>query len=134
MRLFRAQSWRFDHGAREYIKRNCPTSREIIAMTNRESRKALSRRNNSLLAVTAIKLAQAESSAPRQVNNSISKIWKEEKNGHAPRKKPDHSIRIVMENFNSLCVNLGNSNINAINNLCRDFKVDILCGCKTQVD
>jgi hypothetical protein len=84
--------------------------------------------------VTAIKFAQAESSALHQVNDSISIIWKEEKYGHAPRKKPDHFIRIVMENFNSLCVNLGNSKINAINNLCRDFKVDILCGCKTQVD
>jgi flagellar basal body rod protein FlgF len=100
-------------------------------MTNQESRKALSRRNNSLLAVTAIKLAQAESSALRQVNDSISKIRKEEKYGHALREKPDHSIRIVMENFNSLCVTSGNSKINTINNLCRDFKVDILCGCKT---
>jgi hypothetical protein len=34
MRLFRAQSWWFNHGAQEYIKRNRPTSREIIAMTN----------------------------------------------------------------------------------------------------
>jgi hypothetical protein len=39
-----------------------------------------------------------------------------------------------MENFNSLRVTLGNSKINAINNLLRDFKVDMLCGCKTQVD
>ncbi len=39
-----------------------------------------------------------------------------------------------MENFNSLCVTSGNSKINAINNLCRDFKVDILCGCETQVN
>jgi hypothetical protein len=39
-----------------------------------------------------------------------------------------------MENFNSLCVTLGNSKITTINNLCRDFKVDILCGCETQVN
>jgi hypothetical protein len=39
-----------------------------------------------------------------------------------------------MENFNSLCFTSGNSKINAINNLCRDFKVGILCGCETQVD
>jgi hypothetical protein len=52
--------------------------------------------------VTAIKLTQAENSTLGQVNNSISKIWKEEKYGHAPCKKPDHSIRIVMENFNRL--------------------------------
>jgi hypothetical protein len=103
-------------------------------LTNRESRKALSRRNNTTLTVTAIKLAQAESLSLCQVNESVSKTWKEEKYGHAPCKKPDHSIRIVMENFNSLCVTSGNSKINTINNLCRDFKVDILCGCETQVD
>jgi hypothetical protein len=103
-------------------------------MTNQESRKALRRRNNSMLAVTAIELAQAEGSASQQVNNTISKIWKEEKYGHAPREKPDHSIRIVMENFNSLCITSSNSKINAINNLCQDFKVDILCGWETQVN
>jgi hypothetical protein len=53
---------------------------------------------------------------------------------NTPREKPDHSTRIVMENFNSLCVTSGNSKINGINNLCRDFKVDILCGCETQVN
>jgi hypothetical protein len=103
-------------------------------MTNRESRKALRWRNNSQLAVTAIELAQAECSASRQVNNTISKIWEEEKYGHAPREKSDHSIRIVMENFNSQCITSSNSKINAINNLRQDFKVDILCGCKTQVN
>ncbi len=87
-------------------------------MTNRESRKALIRRNNTTLTVTAIKLAQAESLSLRQVNESVSKTGKEEKYGHAPRKKPDHSIRIVMENFNSLCVISSNSKINTINNLC----------------
>ncbi len=39
-----------------------------------------------------------------------------------------------MENFNSLSVTLGDSKINALNNLCQDFKVDMLCGCKTQVN
>ncbi len=27
-----------------------------------------------------------------------------------------------------------NMTVNAINNLCHDFKVDVLCGCKAQVD
>jgi hypothetical protein len=39
-----------------------------------------------------------------------------------------------MENFNSLGILSGNAKITAINNLCRDFKVDILCGCKKQID
>jgi hypothetical protein len=39
-----------------------------------------------------------------------------------------------MENFNNLRVMSRNAKVNAFNNLCRDFKVDILCICKTQVD
>jgi hypothetical protein len=39
-----------------------------------------------------------------------------------------------MENFNSICILSGNAKIMAINNLCWDFKVDLLCGCKTQTD
>jgi hypothetical protein len=39
-----------------------------------------------------------------------------------------------MVNSYSLCVTSGNKKITPINNLCRDFKVDILCGCKTQTD
>ncbi len=40
----------------------------------------------------------------------------------------------MMEDFNSLCVTSGNAKINAINGLCQDFKINLLCGCETQVD
>jgi hypothetical protein len=56
------------------------------------------------------------------------------KYGHIPHLKPSHSIRIAMENFNSLCVLSGNVKINELNNMCREYTVDILCGCKTQID
>jgi hypothetical protein len=39
-----------------------------------------------------------------------------------------------MENFNSLCITSGNAKVTALNNMCREFKVDILCGCETQID
>ena len=39
-----------------------------------------------------------------------------------------------MENFNSLCVMSGNAKITAVNNMCREYNVDILCGCETQID
>jgi hypothetical protein len=39
-----------------------------------------------------------------------------------------------MENFNSLPIPLGNTKVTPINNLCQDFKVDLLCGCEMQVD
>jgi hypothetical protein len=89
---------------------------------------------NQGLVVTALELAQAESNAARQVNATVDALWREEKCSHAQREKTAHSIQLVMENFNSFCVTSGNSKINAINNLLRDFKVNMLCGCKTQVD
>jgi hypothetical protein len=103
-------------------------------MTNKVSRQNLHRRQNHSLEVTALELAQTESATARQVNALVNALWREEIYGYAPREKLAHSICIVMENFNSLRVTSGNSKINAINNLLRDFKVDMLCGCKTQVD
>ncbi len=72
--------------------------------------------------------------AQNQVMNASSALVRDKKHGYAPREKPTHSIQIVMENINSLNVVSGNAKVNAINNLCHDFKVDILCGCETQVD
>jgi hypothetical protein len=111
-----------------------PSFQEIIAMTNKVSRQNLHCRQNHSLEVTALELAQAESAAARQVNALVDALWREEIYGHAPREKPAHSICIVIENFYSLWVTSGNSKINAINNLLQDFKVDMLCSCKTQVD
>jgi hypothetical protein len=84
--------------------------------------------------VTAHQLAQAEDAAFRQVTKTISLLWNNDEYGHTPHKKPKHSICLVMKNFNSLCITSDNSKINAINNLCQDFKVDLLCGWETQVD
>jgi hypothetical protein len=64
----------------------------------------------------------------------MAKLSNDGKYGHAPQEKPSNSIRIVMENFNSLCVTSGNKKITTINNLCHNFKFDVLCGCKTQID
>ncbi len=116
------------------MSRTHPSSHDIIAMTNRVSHCTMHNRWNQGLVVTTLELAQAESNAARQVNATVDALWREEKCSHAQREKPAHSIQPIMENFNSFCVTSGNSKINAINNLLRDFKVDMLCGCKTQVD
>ncbi len=79
--------------------------------------------------VTALQLAQAQSNALRQVETTWTSLEATSKYGHAPRLKPDHTIRIAMKNFNSLCVMSGNAKITAVNNMCRKFNVDILCGC-----
>jgi hypothetical protein len=79
-------------------------------------------------------MAQAEATAQNEVTSASSTFSRDEKYGYALREKPAHSICIVMKNFNSLCISSGNAKVNAVNNLCRDFKVDILCGCETQID
>ncbi len=41
---------------------------------------------------------------------------------------------VIVENFNSLGVFTNGTKINALNTMCREFKADILAGCKTQAD
>jgi hypothetical protein len=134
LRLFHAQSRQFDRGSKDFLSRTRPSIEGIIARTTKVSRRNSRQQQHRGLSATALELAQAESSAARAVRATFETMWKEEKYGHAPREKPAHSIRIVMENFNSLRVTSGNSKINAINNLLCDFKADMLCGCETQVD
>ena len=61
------------------------------------------------MTVTALQLAQAQSNALRQVKTTRTSLQATSTYGHAPHLKPDHSIRIAMENFNSLCVMSGNA-------------------------
>jgi hypothetical protein len=103
-------------------------------MTTRKSHQAQQKRTNTGIVVTVHQLAQAEGIAMRQVTTTMTETWRKKKYGHAPREKPAHLIRIAMENFNSLRISSGNAKITPINNLCWDFKVDLLCGCKTQID
>ncbi len=131
---FGAQSQQFDHGQCQFISYNHPTTQDIIAMTAQQPRHPPHRHQESAIAVTALQLAQAEGSAFQEVSRALEKFSNECKYGHTPHEKPSDSIRLVMENFNSLCVTSGSKKITPINNLCRDFKVDILCGCETQTD
>ena len=45
-----------------------------------------------------------------------------------------NSIRIAIENFNSLGIFTGMQKVNTLNNLIHDFNVDIIAGSETQVD
>ncbi len=115
---FGAQSRQFDRGERQFLTNHCPTTRDIIAMTNLKMRHTSRQRHDPTIEVTALQLAQAEGSAFQEVSCALSKFWNGNKYSHAPREKPSDSIRLVMENFNSLCVTFGNKKITAINNLC----------------
>jgi hypothetical protein len=91
-------------------------------MITKKSLQAHQKRKDTSLAITTHQLAQAEGNAKgnssHQVTSTITEVWSNEKYGHAPQEKPAHSIWIAMENFNSLCISLGNAEIAAINILC----------------
>ncbi len=103
-------------------------------MTTWKSGQARQKRKDTSIVITTHQLAQAKGIASHQVTSTITEVWKNEKYGHSLQDKPAHLIWIAMENFNSLFISLGNAQIMAINNLCQDFKVDLLCRCKTQIN
>jgi hypothetical protein len=118
LRRFRYQSCQFDCSVHDFMSCTRPSSHDLIAMTNRVLRRSLQNKRHLSIVVTASHLAQAESTAVHQVTASVDALWRNKKYGHAPREKPAHLVCLVMENFNSLSVTLGNSKINALNNLC----------------
>ena len=82
------------------------------------------------MTATALQLVQAQGNALRQVETTWNTLQATSKYGHAPRLKSAHTIQIAMENLNNLCVMSGNAKFTAVNNMCNEYKVDILCGCK----
>ena len=54
--------------------------------------------------------------------------------GHVPREKPDDTVRLMVENWNSLGVFTGQSKIHCVDSMLKDFGVDILAGSETQCD
>jgi hypothetical protein len=114
---FRSQPRCFDRGSRSFLACCWPLTQELIAMTTRKSRHARQKRKDTGIAITAHQLAHAKNIALRQVTSTSTEVWKNEQYGHAPWEKPKHLIRIAMENFNSLCILLGNAKIMAINSL-----------------
>ncbi len=133
-RRFRAQSRQFDTGTRDFNSRSRPSATELIASIQRKNQTALPRNNNSNLIETAFQIAKHESSAKNQITWQVNDFWQKTAYGKAPGIKPDNSVRVVMENFNSLGFFTNGVKINALNKLCRKFKMDILTGCKTQAD
>jgi hypothetical protein len=65
---FKAQSPQFNCRSSEFISRTRPSSQEIIAMTNKVSWQNMQCGQNRGLVITALELANAESTAARQVN------------------------------------------------------------------
>ncbi len=133
-RYAESKSQQFNKGIQWFLSQSRPQINELIDVVTRKSRRARKHKQDKASNTTALQLAQAKISARRQVTLTQDSLQAAGAYGHAPREKSAHTVRIAMENFNSLCVLSGNEKINSLNNMCREYKVDILCGCETQID
>ncbi len=106
----------------------------MITSIQKESRSAQLRQNRSQLAASAYQISLHKQHAQNQVSQQIEDFFREPAYGKAPWEKPDNCICVMMENFNSLGIFIKGTKINSLNKLCRQFNIDILAGCNTQVD
>jgi hypothetical protein len=53
---------------------------------------------------------------------------------YALQEKPDDTVRLMVENWNSLGIFTGKSKVSRINSLLRTFEVDVVAGSETQCD
>ena len=71
---------------------------------NREHRKARGKQKRPDLRANALELAQADREASLAIRREVEELEKTGRYGHVPKKKPEDTIRIFFENFNSLGV------------------------------
>ncbi len=131
---FCAQSAQFDTGNKAFCLRTHPTAAEIMSKIHKDNRISQLCNNRSQLTATAYQITQHEQSATSQIRKQVEEFWHKPAYGKAPREKPSDCVRVIMENFNSLGVFTNSTKINALNKICREFKADVLAGCKTQAD
>ena len=81
-----------------------------------------------------MELRHQEATLSLRVKHQLDAFWQNGNYGTAPKAKPANSIRIAVENFNSLGILTGMRKVNTINNLIRDFNVDVIAGSETQAD
>ena len=81
-----------------------------------------------------MELRHQEATLSLRVKHQLDAFWQNGNYGTAPKAKHANSIRIAVENFNSLGILTGMRKVNTINNLIRDFNVDVIVGSETQAD
>ena len=85
-----------------------------------------------------MELAAQERKVTNTVQEQVDAFWKDGQYGYVPREKPNNTIRLLYENFNSLGVfatgKARRRKVNRLKQLLREYGADILAGCETQVD
>ncbi len=82
-----------------------PSVKDLISHVNREHRRLTKNRSNrSELRVNALELAAIDQKAHAAVREEVESIQKSGQYGHVEKTKPDNTVRVCFENFNSLGV------------------------------
>jgi len=137
-RSFDDQFRQFDRGSKKYRKKFRPSFENLVQHVNREHRKARAKQKRPDLRVNALELAQVEREASSAIRREVEELEKSGKYGHVAKRKPDNTIRIFFENFNSLGVwatgKARRKKIRCWKRLLKEYDVDLFAGCETQTD
>ena len=87
--------------------------------------------------MTAVELARIEAGAMENVEGEV-RVKEGQRYGYVPEPKVNDIIRIMFENYNSLCAltsgKTRRKKIRKINRLLRKYGVDVMLGCEMQTD
>ena len=138
-RSFDDQFRQFDRGSKKFRKKATPSVNDLISHVNREHHRSTTKGNKRReLRVNALKLAAIDQEARAAVCEEVELIRKSGQYGHVDKTKPDNTVRVLFENFNSLGVfSTGcarRKKIRRLKKLLKEYDVDLFAGCKTQCD
>ena len=125
----------FDKGASKFSSSLTVTNKDLINVVNKEYKATTSASQADLFRSRGGQVAAAQRHHDKKIN-SMMKDWMEGGHGYVPTVKPDGTIRILMENWNSLkyFTEKNHDRIHRIDSLRRKYNADILAGCEVQTD
>ena len=84
--------------------------------------------------MTARETVSIEKQVESPVCREVDELTQKDKYGYIPQKKPEHCLRLVLENYNSLCVFVSKKKVHDVNEMITRYEIDGLGGCETQAD
>ena len=131
---FRDQSKQFNKGRAKYRKKATPSNKQLISYVNKKSSRKMRRNLRGKIEATAMEICNQQSKAGQHVRQMVQEYMHKRKYGDVPKAKPDHCIRILLGQFNSLGIFTGMTKVHQLNNIINDFGIDIMGGSETQAD
>ena len=136
-RAFEEQFKQFDRGGRKFCQRATPSDDEIMRHVHKEHQQATKKhQKRDELRATALEIAAIEQDARAAVRKEVKEIQGSRQYGYVSKSKPEDTVQIMFENFNSLGVlasgKARRKKIRRLRQLHKEYNVDLFAGCKTQ--